>query len=257
MSQYKQWDIQVFNKRTNTYHNDSAGKAVVMNSAQTLVTASTLVTTVADQQGTAQTQPITLSAGRLTFYTAKTVTTVDISILLANGHAIYARGLTSSVHRLDIYPEKREQMFVYPLLFLAAGTAVDTGFDLPIGCLIRDAIVRVLAVDSGETVDLGFINAVESGDEDGLRALVSVASLGFVQDTAVITGGANIDYTPVTTYGVLLRTSITGSDAVATNGGSTPIKYLTDGTIKSLSYTPSAGDTFKGLAYLFYDLLDG
>src|SRR5678816_198665 len=121
MSQYKQWDIQVFNKRTNAPLDDSAGVGIVMNSAQTLVTRSTLVTLYSDQNGTSQSQPVTLSNGRLTFYTAKTITTVDISIAMADGQAIYATGVTSSVHRLDVYPEQREQVLVFPMIFNSGG----------------------------------------------------------------------------------------------------------------------------------------
>lgn len=253
MSQYKEWQIQVFNKRTNAPVDDSTGVGIVMAGGTT--GRSDLVTLKADQQGTSQTQPVTLSSGRLSFFTAKTVTAVDVTIMLASGYSIYARGLSSSVHRLDVYPEVRDQLLVFPILFNSGGTVVDTGIDFPAGCLISDAYVDVLVVDAGETVDIGFINAVESGDENGLRSLVSVASLGYVEDTAVITAGTTLDFVPVTTYGVLLKTAITGADAVATGGGATPIRYLTDGTIKSLSYTPSSSDTLKALGFIEYKLV--
>jgi len=257
MSQYKQWNIQIFNKRTNAVVDDSTGKAVVMNSAQTLVTASTLVSVVADQNGSALSQPITLSSGLLTFFTAKTVTAVDVSILTSDGYAIYAKGISANVHRLDVYPEQRLQVFTYPLIFIAGGTVQDSGFDMPARTLITDVAVQVLVLDSTETVDLGFINAVESGDEDGLAKLVTVGSLGFPTLYPVVTGGGNIDYLVETAgYGALLAQAIAGADAVATNGGWAKRNYMTDGTIKSLSYTVSSSDTFKGLAHLFYVKLD-
>jgi len=256
MSQYREWAIQIWNKRTGAFVNDSAAKAVVLNSAQTLVTSSDPVTLKADQQGTALTQPVTLSSGNLVFYTAKTVTAVDVSVLMADGSAIYAKGINSSVHRLDIYPEQRFQVFTFPMLFLAGGTVVDTGFDIPIGMLITDVAVQVLAVDAGETVDIGFINAVESGDEDGLAKLVTVANLGFPTLYPVVTGGTNIDYLVETAgYGAYLAQAIAGADAVATVGGWAKRNYATDGTIKSLVYTPSGSDTFKGLGHLFYTKL--
>lgn len=256
MSQYKEWQIQVFNKRTNAPVDDSTGKAVVMNSAQTLAGSSTLVTVVSDQNGTALSQPITLSSGRLSFFTAKSVTAVDVSILTAEGNAIYAKALSSSVHRLDIYPENRVQIFTFPMLFLAGGTVVDTGFDIPVGMLITDVAVQVLVVDATETVDIGFINAVESGDEDGLAKLVTVANLGFPTLYPVVTGGGNIDYLVETAgYGAYLAQAIAGSDAVAANGGWAKRDYATDGIIKSLVYTPSSSDTFKGLGHVFYTKL--
>jgi len=134
---------------------------------------------------------------------------------------------------------------------------VDTGFDMPARSLITDVAVQVLVVDAGETVDLGFINAVESGDEDGLAKLVTVANLGFPTLYPVVTGGTNIDYLVETAgYGAYLAQAIAGADAVATNGGWAKRNYMTDGTIKSLVYTPSGSDTFKGLAHLFYIQLD-
>jgi hypothetical protein len=253
MSQYKQWNIQIFNKRTNAVVDDSTGKAVVMNSAQTLAASATLVSVVADQNGSALSQPITLSSGLLTFFTAKTVTAVDVSILTSDGFAIYAKGISANVHRLDVYPEQRLQVFTFPMIFIAGGTVQDTGFDMPVGMLITDVAVQVVVLDAGETVDIGFINAVESGDEDGLAKLVTVANLGFPTLYPVVTGGANIDYLVETAgYGAYLAQAIAGADVVATNGGWAKRNYPTDGTIKSLSYTVSGSDTFRGLAHVAY-----
>lgn len=250
MSQYKQWDIQVFDERRHTYVNDSTGVGVVMNAGL-----STLVTLVADQQGTALSQPVALNAGRLTFYTAKSVTSVDVSILTAQGQAIYARSLSSSVHRLDLDPEDRDQLLVIPFKATNAVQVV-TGFKLPADCLIDDTYIRVLVVDSAKTLDVGFVNAVEGGDENGLLAATLLTNLGFVEPAPSISNGSNIDFTGATTYGALLGSAITGSDAVATNGGFQKHKYKTDGTIKSLVYTPSSGaSTCAGLIYISYQSL--
>lgn len=253
MANYKQWQIQVFNKRKTSFIDDSTGVAIVMAGGTT--TRSDVVSLVSGQGGAALAQPVVLDHGNLVFYTAKTVTSVDITIMLASGYSIYARGVTSSVHRLDVYPEIRDQLLVFPIKFLASSAAVDTGIDFPAGCLISDAYIWIGVAESADTVDIGFINAVESGDEDGLVDGALATNLGFVNDTAVITAGTTLDYVPVTTRGVLIRTSITGADALATGGGSTPIKYLTDGTIKSLSYTPSSSTVFKGLGFVEYKLL--
>ena len=106
----------------------------------------------------------------------------------------------------------------------------------------------VTVVDSGETIDVGTLSSGTAGDANGFLAGVSVAATGIPVDTAFITGGTNIDYVPVSTYGALLHTSITGSDAVTTNGGSTDLKgyLITGANEQSLTYTPSAGDTFYG-----------
>lgn len=130
----------------------------------------------------------------------------------------------------------------------------DTGVDFLADTFIHDVWVEVVTVDATETIDVGLLSTETAGDANGLRAAVSVATAGFIKDTAVITNGSNIDYTAASTYGALLVTAITGSDAVATCGGKSYIGHVVTGTnAKSLTYTGSAGsDTAAGYIHYFF-----
>jgi len=125
----------------------------------------------------------------------------------------------------------------------ASGTAlVDTGIDFPAGMRITDAMLNVTTLASGATLDVGFENSVESGDLDGLLDGESCAALGLVNHNLVDASAAAI------TVGVLLE-EVEIKDATGTPVFyGVPTGYVTDGTIKSLVYTPSnhaiAGDIY-------------
>jgi hypothetical protein len=244
---YKEWRLVLANTRTKLPIDDDTGACYVLTAGSPVE-----VSLYADQAGTAAANPLTLSNGVIRFFTAASVTSVDLSILTANGDALFLQDVTQSMGRVDVDPDKQNQLLVVP--FAASdNTATDTGFDLPVNMLIVEALMRVVTVDSGETIDFGFDNATESGDLDGLIAAASVANAGYVELKPQITGGANIDYVGTNYVGALLATSIAGADAVATVGGFTPKSYRTDGTIKSLVYTGSAGsDTAAGYFVVRY-----
>ena len=247
---FKQWFFQLKDERKDAPIDDDTGVVNVLTAG------SPVEVTITDRFGTALSNPLTFSNGKVTFYTAKTVTSVDLSVLTANGDAQFLKGVTASEHRIDIDSEQRKQILVIP--FAASdNTVVDTGFDLPAGMLVTDAYIKVVTTDSTETLDFGFKNAVEGGDLDGLLVGVSVGTAGHVTPYGTVTNGTNIDYLVVTAgYGALLLQSIAGADAVATNGGAARRYYLTDGTIKSLVYTGSSGsDTAAGYLILEYNKL--
>ena len=134
-----------------------------------------------------------------------------------------------------------------------AGTVTKLGFILPkYGVIdVRSLAVYVNVVESGGTLALGFINAGESGDEDGLLAGVSLTSLGWVYPTVTITAGTNQTYISATTYGILsLPSAQKGGNAAATAACPLWLPYAVvgDGTIKTMTYTlTSATTTFKGV----------
>jgi hypothetical protein len=120
----------------------------------------------------------------------------------------------------------------------------DTNIDFPAQVLIHDAVVRVTTNDASGTIDVGFENAVESGDLDGLLDAEPCAVVGWNTHNMVDATDAN------NTFGALLY-EVAIKDATGT-----PVYYrvpklpgyITDGTIKSLVYTTSnhtiAGDIF-------------
>lgn len=129
----------------------------------------------------------------------------------------------------------------------ADNTVVDVGDDLPDAGLVTDCL---LVVDTPETtattkeIDVGIINAGESGDEDGFLDGVSVAAAGMVYPTLV-------NATP--TRGAYLRT-VSGEA-----GEHCREPYTLDGTKKSIAVTCKDAGGFTEFAgrLLFFVLHDG
>lgn len=182
---------------------------------------------------------------------------VDLIVIdTAGGYTAFVEDFDEYTHAIVI--DERPNVVHHGIAFFAAATSeTDTGIDFDYDTQILDVVVEVVTVDATETCDVGLLSTETAGDANGLRTLVSVATAGFPTDTAVITGGSNIDYTPVTTYGALLVTAITGSDAVATNGGKSYIGHtVTGANAVSLTYTCSAGsDTSVGYIHYWFTRL--
>lgn len=219
-------------------------------------------TVYTDAQGTTLSETagiavLTFTNGEVRFWTANTVTAVDICGITSAGRTFALNSVTPSQQMIPINPLNSRQLLVIP--FGASDNAeTDTGFDLPANCLITplDIKLRVTTTDATETIDVGILSSEANGDANGFITAASVANSGFVELLPQITGGANIDYVGTRYVGDLLATSIAGADAVATCGGFTYKVYRTDGTAKSITYTGSANsDTAAGYIYLSFQLM--
>jgi hypothetical protein len=252
-SGFRPFYIQLLNTRTRQAIDDDAGVCNVLVAGSPVE-----VTIYTDGNGqVAASNPLTFTNGVVSFWTADTVTSVDLSIMTSSGDACFVTGVTESMHRVDINPDERTQTLVVPFAASNA-TEVDTGFDFPANCLLSPygTHLRVTTVDATETIDVGLLSSEGGGDANGFITLASVATAGIVNLIPQITGGTNIDFVSTNFIGALLATSITGADAVATVGGWTPIHYRTDGTAKSITYTGSTGsDTAAGYIYFTYTKL--
>ena len=130
-----------------------------------------------------------------------------------------------------------------PFTNTSGTTLVDTGIDIPGGVLIRDVMLNVTTAGaSGAELDVGFKNATEGGDLDGLLDGESCATAGLVNHVMSSASAAD------NTLGVLLvEDDITSADTTPLLT-SIPTGYVTDGTITSLVYTPTnhamAGDIY-------------
>ncbi len=210
-----------------------------------------------DENGTTLTETggigvLTLTNGRVTFYTAATVTAVDLTGITADGRAIGINSVSSSQGRILINPHRTYQTVAVPF-GPNNNSEQDTGLDLPANCLMTawDVALRVTTLDATEDINVGILSSESGGDADGFIAVAPVGTAGFVELIGQTTGGTTIDFTGVGYVGALLASKITGSDAVATNGGFSSKMYRTDGTAKSISYTGSTGsDTAAGYVYL-------
>lgn len=244
--------VDIAQSSVQSYINDDTGKVMVLT--EDTPDSPTIYT---DENGTTLTEThgigvLTLTDGRVTFYTAASVTAVDLTGITADGRAIGLNSVNSSLGRILIDTMDTFQTVAVP--FGASDNAErDTGLDLPSNCIMTafDVGLRVTSTDATETIDVGLLSSESGGDANGFITAASVANSGFVELLPQITGGANIDYVGTRYVGDLLATSITGADAVATVGGFTSKRYRTDGTAKSITYTGSAGsDTAAGYVYL-------
>lgn len=247
-SQYKEWRVQLINQRTGSYINDDAGVCNVLTAGSPAE-----VTIYTDDRGTAASNPMTFTDGAVHFYTASTVTSVDLSILTTAGQACFVEGLTPSNQKVLVNTEKREQLLVVP--FSAQTAETDTGFDLPANMLLSIPYLKVTTVDATETIDFGILSSETGGDANGFIAAASVATAGIVLPVQV-TNGANEAYVSTFTLGALLGAGRVGTDVATDNGMAGIAGYLTDGTAESITYTGSAGsDTAAGYLCLPYTVL--
>lgn len=252
---YREWGFQLWDTQRKISIDDDSAQLLVLTAD-----APTAPTIYSDDKGTAVSNavrsPRTFTNGWVRFWTAPSVTSVDLSLITSKGEAYFFEDVGYSVHRLDVNPFVRDHVLVVP--FGASDNAeTDTGIDLPANLLIKDALLKVTTVDATETLDVGILSSESGGDADGLLMVMDVANLGFVNPFPVVTNGANIDYNVHTSgRGALLKQGIAGADAVATCGGVQPRFYRTDGTAKSITYTGSTGsDTAAGYIVLAYTRL--
>ena len=228
-------------------------------------TAETL-TVFGDNAATSLTNPVTTTNFASTSYCGGMVkfrvdpgeandTYVDLIVVdTAGGYTAFVEDFTQYKHKIVI--DESPNVLHHGCIWYAPSdnSETDTGIDFVADTFIHDVWVEPVTVDATETIDIGLLSTETAGDADGLRDGVSVATAGFISDTAVITNGSTIDYTPVTTYGALLVTAITGSDATATCGGKSYIGHVVTGSnATSLTYTGSAGsDTAAGYIHYFF-----
>lgn len=194
---FLEYYVQLFDTRTRTFISDSTGTAVAMT-----VSTATKSTLYSDDRGTSLANPMTFTSGTLRFFTADTITSLDLSLLTANGHALFVKGLTPSMHRLDINPDKIEQKLILPYVHTSTLTASvqDTGFDLSAAMLVKDVEIDIITAST-----LGVMNVGTSTTPSGFVALATIATTGLqallLQEDIV---------SAVTFYGTLLA-SATGT----------------------------------------------
>lgn len=192
------------------------------------------------EAGATLANPIALTRGQIEFWTADTVTKVDLYGLGPNGHFFSAKDVKpSGSNELSIDQGNRRQLMMIPFSIAdtTATTETDTGFDIPVGAFVEPLpFIDVTTLDTSETIDVG-TDSTDSGDANGFMAAVSVAVLGVAKGT--LADGAQ-------TLGVLLSVDESGGDLV-------PEGYVSAG--KSVTYTLSAGtDLAAGFICLAYIL---
>jgi hypothetical protein len=219
-SNFQEWRIQLVDGRTMKPIDDDAATYVVLTENSAVK-----ATLYSDGQGTSlsQTSGLTTTDGVMRFWTASTVTAVDITILTAQSHSFFLESLSVSDAHVTVWPETCGLYnLIIPYLVVGASEAiVDTGFDILAKMLIKDCFIHVTTVGTGAALDIG-----TSTDSDGFADGVSVATTGMpisLLEEALVSGssllGALIAYT---TSGALRRlhrraNATSGANIVYTN----------------------------------------
>lgn len=210
----------------------------------------TLATLFSDSVRTSLTNPISRSQydgdGKLAFFAA--AESVDIFYAHSDGSIGFQAGVSSTQHSLLLDRSGSDKIFVIP--FTAAAAETDSGVDLPIGTLVKDAKIFVRTLDAGETLDVGLLSSETAGDADGFLDGISINLAGWVEPTA-FTVGSNETFLATETYGVLMGTFLAGSD-VATDVGTMwgNGHHVTGANAQSVTHTGSAAGA-EGEIYLF------
>jgi hypothetical protein len=191
----------------------------------------------------------TVCNDRVTF--RSTASTCDLIVTnVVGGYSAVIEDFSPSMHKIVL--DQTKGIMHHGIIWASSNSAVatDTGIDFAPDTFVHDVRVEVVTVDAGETIDVG-----SGSTAAGYRSAVSVATAGYVADTAVVTNGTSQDYTAASTYGTLLVTAITGIDSTDRVGGKSYLGHIiTDAaTDADLYYTESSsGDAFAGYIHYWF-----
>lgn len=189
-----------------------------------------------DATGASASNPSAISNGKIEFYTAETVASVDLFGISPTGHAFIAKGVVASgPNEIRVDTSRATTTLVIPFSIndTTANTETDTGFDVPTrGAVLPSMVgVDVITVDSGMTIDVGTLSS-DSGDADGYIDGISLTTAGSVK--ATLTNGS-------VTLGDLLKVQDSA------NAGDAVPEANTTMSGKSITYTLSSStDTAEG-----------
>ena len=260
-SGYTEWQLGLYNTRTGLIIDDDTGKCSVLTANSPVA-----LTIYSDDAGTSKTNPATFSNGIVRFWTADTVTSLDLSVMTAKGQSYFMEDVTPSMHRIDVDPDQRRFTLVASL-DPSATPNTDTGFDFPAQCLIRPEDVHLYVSTAigtaGRRVSIGILATETGGDADGFMKSVNCETTGnksVLPSTAQKTIGGSTADTYITgnsngSPGALVATVDYGVATLsADSGGYAPKQYVTDGTAKSLAYM-TIDTTVAGYIFVSYEKL--
>jgi hypothetical protein len=262
-STLRHYFLKLVNTRTKKPLNDDSGdyqvytagspaRATIYNAAGTQLTQEVVGTSFISRD---------MTDGTLEFYTDRSVSSVDVSILTAKGRAFFLKGVTASQHRVDVDPERAEYLLVAAINDKASSTTVrPLGFQLRKGMVVKDVLVKVTTAFTGAAAASNQYNIGRSGDIDGFLDVITLSSAGFKDSRPVLstTGlvksrlGADLaTYHASSTGGVdfYVRKSYIAVTGVASNN--LAVRRQTAATLTA-SFTGQAG---KAYIYYMYTLL--
>lgn len=180
----KEFYLQLVNTRTKRPIDDDAGSYQVYQpgspSRQTIYNAAATALTQAVQFGDFVSRSMT--DGIINFYTAQTVTSVDISVLTNGGRSYFLKGVAPSQKRIDVMPEEHRYTLIVGINDSASSTALrSTGFTLRKGMVVEDVFVRTTTAFTGAATGNNALNIGIAGDSDAFAHLLNVSATGYHQ----------------------------------------------------------------------------
>jgi hypothetical protein len=171
-SNFTEWEFQLINGRTGAPIDDDSAVYNVLTAGDPAE-----LTLYSDDNATSLSNPTTMTDGKFRFFTADTVTSCDISVLTADGFAIFLDAVTPSQHRIVVWPEEKDfQTLIIPYTYSGASeTVVDTGFDVPAKVVVKDAFVKVTTAGSTALI----LEVGTSLTVSGFLAAVHCSTTGF------------------------------------------------------------------------------
>lgn len=179
---------------------------------------------------------------------------VDLIVVdTAGGYTAFVQNFDKYQHTIVI--DERPNVMHHGCIWFEPTTTdeTSTGVTLPYVSMIHDVRVEVTVTANADTINVGILSSGTGGDADGFRVGVLTTTKGFPKDTAVITAGASVDYTPISTYGALLYTALTGTGAdYANGGGRSYLGYVHDGTSTGVITYSCSSTQSKGFIHFFF-----
>lgn len=159
----QEWYFQLFDVETQQAIDDDSGVVNVLTADSPAK-----ATVYSDANGTSATSPLTFTNGVTRFWTASTVTSLDLAGQTAKGYSFFRQGVTPSDHVIRVDPKKMEHTLIIPYTYSGASeTVVDTGLGVLANMLVKDCFVHVTTAGTGfgltvgtSTASTGFLNAV-------------------------------------------------------------------------------------------------
>lgn len=255
-AKYSEYYVQLINARTKAPIDDDSGLYNVLT-----VTDPSEATIYSDEQGTAGSNPGTMTDGIIQFWTASSTTTVDLTILTASGHSVFVEALTTSQHRVEIDVDALQQTFItFYTGNVACAAVTDTGFTLPTGSKVKDCYLHATDASTAGGIDVG-----NSTDTDGFLDAAVISATGWKHyEVPVFTNPtASAYYISATQYrGALLCTHYVGDVGTATGGGNhgqfhskshTVANATSGGSLTYVLTATNSGGSGKGYIYVVYD----
>jgi len=254
---YTEYYVQLINKRTKGAIDDDTGLCNVL-------TASTAAeaTIYSDENGTSASNPLTMTDGIIRFFTAIAITTVDLSILTASGHAVFIEALTPSQHRIDVDTDNfNDQRLIIPFCSLTASNigVIDTGFDLLAGMQVKDIYAHITTAGTGGLFSVGVSADLSATSAKFLLSANGSATGWKVYDVPVFTSNSvGSMISGVQVLGPYLCSFGTGVNTAVDLGGVgwfVKKKYQVTAVTSLVMFSNTTGTESYGYLYVVYDLV--